>query len=285
MSRPGVADPAGPEITGPARPAARSQLRALTAHLLRNHAVGILVWGVALGALDVLTVLSYPAFKDSIKETLSHMSPEARALFGIQGSGASIQSWLALNTFNLLAPLSLAFFPILLGARAIAGREERQHMDLLLSSPLPRWILVAATMLAMAIGLAGILFLFGLLTWLPAALIGVPLTMAAAAAAVLNLWPLCLWFGALALLCSALVRRTALAIAGPGAVLVAMYAGEALGSTSPAMRPLRAVSLFHYYGSAVEHGIPWASFLTISLLALVLAVLAGLAFSRRDIYA
>jgi ABC-2 type transport system permease protein len=273
------------DVADPARPAAGSQFGALVAYLLRNRLVSILVWGVSLGALDVLTVLSYPAFKDSIKQTLSHMSPEARALFGIQGSGTSIESWLALNTFNLLAPLSLAFFPVLIGARAIAGREERQRLDLLLSSPLPRWILIAATGLVMAIGLAGILCLFGFLTWLPAALIGVHLAVASATAAVLNLWPFCLWFGALALLYSALVRRAALAIAIPGAVLVAMYVAGALGSTSPGMRFLRSISLFHYYGSAIEHGVPWASFLTITLLALVLLVLAGLAFDRRDIYA
>lgn len=265
--------------------AASGQLAALTIHLLQTRVVSILVWGLSLGALNVLTVLSYPAFKDSIKETLNHMSPDARALFGIQGSGTSIESWLALNTFNLLAPLSLAFFPILTGARAIAGREERQSMDLLLSNPLPRWVLIAATILAMALGLLGILFLFGLLTWLPAVLIGVHLPVADAAAAVLDLWPLCLFFGALALLCSALVRRSSLAVAIPGAVLIAMYVGEALGSMSPSIPFLRGLSLFHYYGSAVEHGIPWTSFLMISLLALFLAILGGFAFFRRDIYA
>jgi ABC-2 type transport system permease protein len=262
------------------KPSAGAQLTALTSHLLRGQVMSVLVWGLSLGALNVLTVLSYPAFKDSIKQTLSHMSPEARALFGIQGSGTSIESWLALNTFNLLAPLSLAFFPTLIGARSVAGREERQSMDLLLSNPLPRWVLVAATALTMAIGLLAILLLFGFLTWLPAALMGLHLTVA-----VLNLWPLCLWFGALALLCSALVRRSALAIAIPGVVLVAMYVGEALGTASPSMRFLRTVSLFRYYGSAVEHGVPWASFLTISLLALALAVVAGVTFYRRDVYA
>jgi ABC-2 type transport system permease protein len=266
-------------------PAPAAQLRALTAHLLRTQAVSVLIWGLSLGLLDVLTVISYPAFKGSIKDTLNHMAPAARAMFGIQGSGTSLESWLALNTFNLIAPLALAFFPILIGARAIAGREERQSMDLLLSNPLPRWVLMAATALSMAIGLLGILFLFGLLTWLPAAPMGLHLTVASVAAAVLNLWPLCLWFGALALLCSALLRRSALAVAIPGALLIAMYVGEALGSMSPSMGFLRAVSLFHYYGSAVEHGMPWASFVVISVLALALTVMAGFAFYRRDIYA
>lgn len=158
-------------------------------------------------------------------------------------------------------------------------------MDLLLSNPMPRWVLVAASGLTMGIGLLGILFLFGLLTWWPTVLIGVHLPIARAGGAVLNLWPLCLWFGALALLCSALVRRSSLAVAIPGAVLLAMYVGEALGSTSPNMRLLRVVSLFHYYGSAIEHGVPWGYFVTISLFALVLMILAAVTFYRRAIYA
>lgn len=273
------------EILSAALPSPGAQIAALTTHLLRAQLVSVLIWGSSLGAYNVLVVLSYPAFKSSINQELSQLPRSARALFGIQGTGASIESWLAINTFNLIAPLALAFFPILIGARAIAGREERQGMDLLLSNPLPRWGLVVATALAMAAGLLAILLLFGLLTWLPAPLIGVQLSIGTATSAVLNLWPLCLFFGALALLCSALVRRASLAIAIPGAVLLGMYVAEALGSTSPSMRFLRSVSLFRYYGSAVEHGMPWASFLTISLLALLLAVLAGFAFYRRDIYA
>lgn len=268
-----------------AQPAAGAQTRALTAHLLRGQVISILVWGLALGVYNVLVVLSYPAFKNSITQELGHLSPSARSLFGLQSNAASIEGWLAINTFNLIAPLALPFFSILIGARAIAGREERQGMDLLLSNPLPRLVLIAATVLTMGIGLLVILFLFGLLTWLPAVLIGVDLPIARAAVAVFNLWPLCLFLGALALLCSALLRRSSLAVALAGAVLIAMYVGEALGSTSPSMRFFRSVSLFHYYGSAVEHGMPWASFVTISLLAVLLAVLAGLAFYRRDIYA
>ncbi|MEY4918076.1 MAG: hypothetical protein RL616_1989, partial [Verrucomicrobiota bacterium] len=40
-------------------------------------------------------------------------------------SAGTIQGFLALEVFNFMAPIALAFYPILLGARAIAGAEER----------------------------------------------------------------------------------------------------------------------------------------------------------------
>jgi len=261
------------------------RLEALTSYLLRNQVTSILVWGLALGLLNVLTVLVFPAFKDTINSELAHIPPSARALFGAQETGSTIRSWLALNTFNLLAPLALSFYPILIGARAIAGREESGSMDLLLSNPLPRRLLIAATLLTMGISLLAILVIFGLLTWLPTLPINVHLTVASTAAAVLNLWPLCMVFGAGALLCSALVRRSTQAIVIPGAVLFAMYVINALASASRSLRFLQRLSLFFYYDTAIERGIPWTAFIVISLLALGLGILAALAFNRRDVYA
>lgn len=261
------------------------RLSALTTFLLSGQVVSVVVWGLALGLLNVLTVISYPAFKDTIGQTLSGISPQMRALFGIASNGTTIESWLAINTFDLIAPLALSFYPILLGARAIAGREDSQSMDLLMSNPIPRWALVAATAVTMGVSLLAILFVFGLLTWVPTLLIGVDLSVGAAAAAVLNLWPLCMFLGTLALLCSAVFRRVALAIGIPAAVLLAMYIVEALGSASHSLDALRHLSLFYYYDSAIEHGIPWGAFAAISVLDLAITGLAALAFQRRDIYA
>ena len=43
-------------------------------------------------------------------------------------------------------------------------------------------------------------------------------------------------------------------------------------------------AVFHYYGSAIERGIDWGEFGGVALVALVLVLLAVLAFRRRDIY-
>lgn len=116
-------------------------------------------------------------------------------------------------------------------------------------------------------------------------LVDVDLSFRASAEAVLNLWPPCLFFGALALLSSALFHRRSLATAIPAVVLFAMYLMDALGRVSEDLEGLRPASVFYYYGSAIEDGIERSSFVGVTAVALLLVLLAVFAFSRRDIYA
>ena len=88
----------------------------------------------------------------------------------------------------------------------------------------------------------------------------------------------------LALLCSSLFHRRALAISIPAFLLFGMYLVDAIGRASKDLEDWRPASAFYYYGSAVEHGIDWAHAATITLVALALTLLATLAFRRRDIY-
>lgn len=103
-------------------------------------------------------------------------------------------------------------------------------------------------------------------------------------AAVLNLWPICLFFGGLAMLCSAVFHRRALAVAIPAFLLFAMYLMDTIGRASESLEDLRPASVFNYYGSAIEDGIDWPNFGGVTLVALLFVVLAVLVFRRRDIY-
>ena len=136
----------------------------------------------------------------------------------------------------------------------------------------------------MAISLLEICAIVGLLTWGTAVLIDVDLGLREVAEAVLNLWPICIVFGALALLCSALFHRRSLAIASPAFLLFGTYLIDTVGRASEDLEDWRPISVFYYYGSAIENGIDWAHFGSITLVALALALLAALAFRRRDIY-
>lgn len=118
----------------------------------------------------------------------------------------TIEGYLAGQVFNL-APLALAFFSILACANAIAGAEERGAMDILLGNPIPRWQLVAGNFIVAALSLLVIVAVMGAIIWDTAFLLDVDLSLQASAAAVLNLWPTRVFFGALTLLCFSLLHR------------------------------------------------------------------------------
>jgi ABC-2 type transport system permease protein len=272
---------------GPRRAHARRRwgtLLALVWHTLRLQRRGALIWGLALGLYSAAIVATFPTFGDAEQmDQLVRMYPEGmREAFNIEDMG-SPEGFMDSQVFSL-APLALAFFPILACAGAIAGAEERGTLDVLLGNPLPRRQLVAGSFLATVLSLLGILAVVGLLTYVTAVLLDVDLSLLTTAGAVLNLWPISMFFGGLALLCSALFHRRALAVAIPGGMLFAAYLAAVLGRISDDLEDLRPASVFYYYGSAIKDGIDWSNFAGVTLAALLLALLAALAFSRRDIY-
>jgi ABC-2 type transport system permease protein len=260
-------------------------LFALVAHTSRMQVRSVIIWGAALGLYGAAMVASFTAIEGSAEQLNQLMEAYPKGMleaFGVTDLGDPA-NYLQ-SQFLGLAPLALAFFPILALANAIAGAEERGTIDVLLGNPLPRWQLVTGSFLATALSLLGICAIVGILTWGTAALVDVDLSWREVTDGVLNLWPITVAFGSLALLCSALFHRRTLAISIPAFLLFGMYLVDTIGRASEDLEDWRPASAFYYYGSAIEHGIDWAHFGSITLIALALVLLAALAFRRRDIY-
>lgn len=267
------------------RAAPLTTLPALVLHTVRFQARGVLIWGAALGLYSAAIVASYTTFSgsaDQMNQLLDAYPKGMLEAFGITDL-ADVENYMSSQVF-LLAPLALAFFPILTAAGTIAGAEERGTIDVLLGNPVPRWQLVVGSFVSMALSLLGILAIVGALTQVTAVLMDVDLPLGNTAAAVLNMWPLCLLFGAVAMLCSAVFHRRALAISVPAFLLFAMYLLDTLGRVSEDLEDIQPLSAFYYYGSAIEDGIDWTHFAGLTAVALALIALAILAFRRRDIY-
>jgi ABC-2 type transport system permease protein len=267
------------------RTAPRDTLFALVSHTSRMQLRSVIIWGAALGLYSAAMVASFTAIEGSAEQLNQLMEAYPKGMleaFGVTDLGDPA-NYLQ-SQFLGLAPLALAFFPILALANAIAGAEERGTIDVLLGNPLPRWQLVTGSFLATALSLLGICAIVGILTWGTAALVDVDLSWREVTDGVLNLWPITVAFGSLALLCSALFHRRTLAISIPAFLLFGMYLVDTIGRASEDLEDWRPASAFYYYGSAIEHGIDWAHFGSITLIALALVLLAALAFRRRDIY-
>jgi ABC-2 type transport system permease protein len=245
----------------------------------------MLIWGAALGLYSAALVASFTTFSGNAEQMNRLLEAYPKGMleaFGITDL-ADVENYMNSQVF-LLAPLALAFFPILAASGTIAGAEERGTLDVLLGNPIPRWQLVVGSFASIALSLLAILALVGALTQITAVLLDVDLAPKSTAAAVLNMWPLCLLFGAVAMLCSAVFHRRAIAIAVPAFLLFAMYLLNTLGRVSEDLEGLQPLSAFYYHGSAIEDGIDWTNFAGLTLAALALVLLAVLAFRRRDIY-
>ena len=246
----------------------------------------MLVWGIALGVTSLFYVVLYPSFRNSLDTYLQNMPATYLKFLGIEpGEAFDIGSWMSIEMFNLVLPISLPFFAMVIGARAVAGAEERQELDVIMSSPIPRWLHVVSRSAVMAIGTLAILMVVALFTWCAALIVGVDLPLRHIAAGTFSMWPFCMAFGSLALLLSTLVRRGAIALGASAGLLVAMYVLNGIAGAVESVQQLRRLSLFSYLGSAIQVGIHWVDFLGILALALVLVALAVACFQRRDIYA
>lgn len=260
---------------------------ALVAYMMKLQLKSVLIWGGVLGLYAAAIVASYLSFGDPAQmEQIMSAYPEGMLeAFGITDM-SSIEGYLSGQVFNL-TPLAIAFFPILALSSAIAGSEERGTMDVLLGNPVPRWQLVIASFVATAVSLLLVVAIMGAFMHGAAVLADLELSFTASVEAVLNLWPISIFFGSLALLCSAIFHRRALAIAVPGFVLLAMYLADTLGRVSEDLEIYRDFSVFYYYapdGSSITDGIDWVSFLGVSGFAVLFALLAVVVFRRRDIY-
>jgi ABC-2 type transport system permease protein len=256
----------------------------LAAHSLRGRYRSIIIWGVALGGLGALYVALYPAMSALLQQYMEQ-APEQMQQFmgGLQGN-ISIQQWLEMEFLNVLIPVALPFMLVILGARTVAGNEERKTLDLLLSNPVPRWHITGGALATMGISAAAVLIVTWILTYIAVPIAGVDLGPGALASALASLWPFCMLFGALSLLISALVRRNVFAITIPAVILVATYVINGLSEATESMRPLRYVSLLFYLGHPLQGDFPWAAVLGVLAATCVLVVLAATAFARRDIF-
>ncbi len=262
-----------------------AQIWALTTHELRKRWRSLVIWGVILGGLGAVYVALYPSMSGLMEDYMSQMPESMQGMFGeFEGGRMSIEQWLGMEFLNMFVPVVLPFMVIIMGARAVAGREEGKTLDLLLSNPLPRRNLVAGSALTMAISLAIVLVITWILTYIAVPIAGVDLSPARLAAALVTIWPLCLAFGMLALLVSTLVRRSALAIAVAAFILIAMYVLETLAQVSASVEPFRVVSLFYHLGNPIGGDFPWTAVLVTMAAVCVLGSAAAATFARRDLY-
>lgn len=251
----------------------------------------ILGWGIAIGLLSMFVIMLFPTMTqfEGLAELLE--SPIYKAFLG---EGADAAAFLTPQGFFavyvvLFTPIYIAIYMVLLGLGATAGEEDRHTIDLILSTPTPRWQLVVEKGLAALVITIALLVINMLFCLLGVAITpDMPLTFEEILRGTLSMLPISLVFVGIALLLATLLKSRYLAGALTGLILLVAYMLTTLSEVATeALGTVKYLSFFSYHRGVVimMEGMQWGDFLLLCVVAIVLFVLAIGAFQRRDLAA
>jgi ABC-2 type transport system permease protein len=257
-------------------------IAALIGSRLHERRRSLLAWGLPLGVMCGFEVMIYPSVEDSLQKAMRNYPEGLKEAFGI-GQLSTVEQYLHAEMLSLILPLALGYLAARALAAGLAGAAESGRLEVLLSSPVSRRQLVGSSFLAAAVELAAVLVAIGVLTGLGSVLVGAGLEVGPAAAGFAAVWPLALFFAGLAVVACGFSLRTAVVTGSVAGVLVAMYVLDLVGRLDTGLSGLRYLSVFKYYGNAIEEGIEPLAFCGVTLAAVLLAALGAWLFDRRDL--
>jgi ABC-2 type transport system permease protein len=263
-------------------------MRSVLAKTLREQRRALAWWAFGLVAAVVLTTAFYPSISRnaaSFEKLLDSLPAGLRKAFG--EDFASPAGYLQARLFSIFAPVLLLIYAIGAGSRAIAGEEERQTLDLLLSTPVSRRRVVfdkALAMLCATAVLGAVLALAIVVTGPPFEIsVGVANVVAAAADCVL----LALAFGGVALAVGAGTGRRSVAVGVTAGAAAASYLIDILALSVNGLGWLQRLSPFFFYRDPrpIVHGMDPLDALVLGAIAVVSVGIAAWSFERRDLAA
>jgi ABC-2 type transport system permease protein len=184
---------------------------------------------------------------------------------------------------SLIVPLAIGYLGVRAVASGLSGAAESGRLDVLLSAPISRRSLVAASFAATAVELALVLAITVAFTTLGSALSGADLAFDSAVAGFANVWPLALLFAAFGVVATGWSLRTSVVTGSVAGVLVSMYVVDLIGRLDSDLSDLRYVSVFKYYGNAIEDGIEPLAFFGVVAASVLFVALGAWLFDRRDL--
>jgi ABC-2 type transport system permease protein len=259
-----------------------TQVAALVLAHLSDRRRSLLAWGLPLGLMSAFIVAIFPSVEDALSKAIADYPPALKEAFGIGGL-TNVEQYLQAEMLSLIVPLALGYLAVRAVASGLSGAAETGRLDVLLSAPVSRRRLVAAGFLATAVELFVVLVITGLLTAAGSALSGAGLAAGPAVAGFANVWPLALVFAGLGVVATGFSLRTSVVTGSVAGVLVAMYVIDLVGRLDPGLSGVRYLSVFKYYGNAIEDGIEPLAFCGVTAAAVAFAALGAWVFDRRDL--
>ncbi len=257
-------------------------MRTLLAAQLWERRRSLLSWGLPLGLWSAFIVSIFPSIETELVKVVRGYPQALKEAFGV-GELTTVEQYLHAEMLSLIVPLAVGYLAVRSVSSGLSGAAESGRLDVLLSAPISRYRLVAAGFAATAIELAAVLAVTVALAMLGSLLSGAGLGFGLALAGFFNVWPLALLIAGVGIIITGFSLRTSVITGLAAGILVGMYVIDLVGRLDPSLDAIRYVSVFRYYGKAIENGIDPLSFIGVSVAATALAMIGALLFERRDL--
>jgi ABC-2 type transport system permease protein len=275
-----------PEAIAGARPATppsgRAALRAVVRRGLRDNRRTPLTWGGPLAVMSALIAALWPSIEGSVDQLMESYPDDLKEAFNIRAL-TSVETYFDAEMLSFIIPLALAFLAVRVVVRMLSGAEERGYLDIVLTAPVARRTLVAGAMLVAGAVVAAVLAITAAATWLAGTLVGADPSFAVIGRGLLNVWPLAMLFAGLSALVCGRAHSGGPVTAIAAGTLIGMYVIDLVGKLADPAEPLRYLSAFRYYGSAIQDGIDPAAFAGLAVVAAALAAAGAWLLERRDV--
>ena len=247
----------------------------------RNTVIG---WGLGLCFFPLIYIGIYPSVAG---EMAAFADLEIYQAMGM--SVGTFGDWIG-SIMIVFFPLVAAIFAIGNGTGTLAGEEEDGRLEMLVTLPLPRWQIVTAKALALAISSALIYLIVSLATWL--VFLGIESQIETELAGldmftvVMASWPLVFALGMIAMFLGAFCSSRRFATMIATAILVVGYFGSNLAASTPLLEPFEPFFLNTYLdgtGKAIAEGQATGDLLVLLGVGLVSFILALIFFQIRKL--
>jgi ABC-2 type transport system permease protein len=257
-------------------------MKYLVATHLHDRRRSVLAWGLPLGLWSAFIVSIFPSIEAALSKATQGYPPALKEAFGVSEL-TNVEQYLQAEMLSLIVPLALGYLAVRAVASGLSGAAESGCLDVLLSAPVSRRSLVAASFAATAVELALVLAVTILFTGVGSMLSGAGLEFGSAVAGFANVWPLALLFAGFGVVATGGSLRTSVVTGSVAGVLVSMYVIDLIGRLDSNLSGVRYISVFKYYGNAIEDGIEPLAFCGVTVAAVVFAALGAWLFDRRDL--
>jgi ABC-2 type transport system permease protein len=256
---------------------------------LRDMRIALFWWSLAMFLFSLYYMSFYPSMAkdtENLQDMMDNMPDSFKAMMGGEVDLSTPEGFLSLEAFSFFYPILFLAFAVIYGAGIIGSEEENSTFDLLLSTPIRRWRVVLEKYAALVTFTLIVLLLSYLGFWFGAIVAGVDdFPESDILFGTLNMFPLIMFFAALALMLTGIRGGRGLALGGVLGLAAITYLVDTMSEVAHVPDVLVKLSPWHYYNGAnvLREGFELGNIALLLGLSIVFVAAALWGFERRDV--